>query len=450
LDDQSVGAPQRIHGRITRPTLTTEELHMSKQKGKSFYHQPKQGRQLDGSWKTEKGTHVKNMRQQYIADRLSGKLHGISDATRRADTSRIGQMMDWMQNTRGIQDWHHIGRDGRTDHIELYLEHLLRRASVKGERAAAGHQEGLNDRSLANHMSSIRRFAIREGIPLAEKNAEYGLHRNRSVDEEKPIQFTADWEERRTHYQNKLEGVSEATGACGQLGEAFGLRAKERSLSNTELRVEQVTTIEGTKTIYMLSVAGRSFVEQTREQLTSRHLYKASFDKRLVRLEPGNYLIVRAAKGGRVRAQEIHNQERRDALDRVIALCRQNEDTRITNGTPPTVFPYQSGDITDKGTVSKEFMKRVREELTDTYSNLGGTIKNQLHTNADRHWDTQKLYYTMQDGSDFRTNPEMMAYWEATHDKSIFRFSKDDISEERGHSNGRKVCHYSADPLNRF
>ena len=424
------------------------------QKGKSYYHAPKVGRQPNGSFKCVDGVYVKDMRQQYIHDRMSGKRHGLAEATLKAYKSRVGQMLRWMEKTRGLQSWTHIANKldgaGKSAHLEKYIEHLQRRPSQKGEVMADGKIQGLLDRSLGNHMAAIRWFANREGIKVSELNADYGMHRNRKQDEEKPINFPAGWQERRQEYQDKLEAINAATGAIAQLGFAYGLRAKERALSNTELRVREEMTVDGMRPVYLLSVAGRPFVEMTREQMTSQGYYKASFGKRLDRLVPGDYLIVRNAKGGRVRAQSIYNQERRDALDRIQDLCRANETPMVTNGTPPIAFPYQPGDITSDGKVSKTFMRGILDDLTDLYSKLGGTVKNLLQTNADRHFDTQRLYHCLHNGTDIRNNPEMMAYWLETHDKSIFKFSKSDIIEERGHSDGRKVCHYDSDPLDRY
>jgi hypothetical protein len=387
---------------------------------------------------------------QYFHDRLSGKNHSLKENTLKAYRSRIGQMMDYMQKHMGIHSHHHI----KEQHIVKYLSHLERRPSQKGMEGQGyrGNKESLIDRSLANHLTAIRWFAERADIKLAERNAAYGYSRNRKEDEEKPIAFPKGWLDVRAAYQVKLEKVASWVGCLAQLGLAFGLRAKERLLSNTVLTVGEVMTPEGRKTTYSLAVAGRPPVDITREQLTSKGMYKTSFGKRLDRAEPGEYLVVRFAKGGRVRLQSIYNDERRAAVERVQEACQANETAAVKDGQPPTVVPYGAfkNSITQAGEVSKTFLKRAAKFLTNLYSRLGGTIENKLHTNADRHWDTQRLYYTLRDGTDFRNNPTAQELWERTHDKSMFQFSQQDIIEERGHSDGRKIAHYTDDPLGRF
>lgn len=426
---------------------------MAKKRAQNKQKEPNLGRQSSGLYRCENGSMAKSLRNMFYSDRMSGKNHSLKDGTVKAFRSRLGQMMDYMHQHRGIADWHSIGKN--PEHLLAYIEFLKNRPSRKGENAGKdlddGRKQGLFNKTLANHLSSIRHFCERENIPFPERNAPLGVTRDRKNDEEKPIIFRDGWAERRAAIQEKMDQASPALGAASQLRAAFGLRQKESSISNIELRVRAEDSVGGRELVYLLSVAGRPFVRVEHDQLCSQRYFKAHFEKRLERAEAGkDYLLVKGAKNGRTRIQEIYNAERRAALDCVQELCRQNEDLRITDGTPPVIFPYRDCDITSKGTVSKGFMTRVRKEIKQAMERLGGTIPNQLHCNADRHMDTQRLYYTLTNGTDIRSNPEMMAYWESSHDKSIFRFSRDNIIEERGHSDGRKVCHYHTDPLGRY
>jgi hypothetical protein len=169
--------------------------------------------------------------------------------------------MDYAQKSLGIHSHHHI----KATHIERYISHLTRASSQKGGAGEGyrGYKAGLTDRSLANHVSAIRWFAARNGIEVPERNAAFGLSRDRKHDEERPIQFPRGWPELRAAYQEKLEKVASWIGAVSQLGAAFGLRTKERLLSNTVLAVGERNSPEGPKRTYHLAVAGRPAAEVT-------------------------------------------------------------------------------------------------------------------------------------------------------------------------------------------
>jgi hypothetical protein len=130
-------------------------------------------------------------------------------------------------------------------------------------------------------------------------------------------------------------------------------------------------------------------------------MYKASFADRLKLAEDGkSYLIVEGAKGGRRRLQEIYNEERQAAIERVQQICRETGHGSI--------IP------------SEMTLKQAQEYMTNRLSELGGTMENLLHGNADRHWDTRVL--------------------------KAAGFSKSQAIEERGHSDQRKLAYYDDDP----
>lgn len=417
---------------------------MSKKKGSG--PPPKMGRQPDGSYRCRDGIYVTSLREMFEHDRMSGKQHSLADETRDAYSSRLGQMMDYLQFSKGIHSYDHI----TTDHLLNYVKHLDNVPSQKTD-------SGLSLHTIHNIAASIRWFSGREGIDFPATNAELHLRsRDRATDEFKPFRFPNGWLETRAAFQERLEAVANWVGCAGQLGLAFGLRSKERLLSNTTLTVEKGTNLLGPYERYTLSVAGRPPVEVTREELTSKQMYKASFAKRLDRLEDGKeYLIVRFAKGGRVRAQVIYNEERRAAVERMQELCRANETPLVKDGNPPTIVPYDAFDkpmINEKGQVSKNFLTTAREFMKNTYTKLEGTIENMLNTNADRHWDTQTIMCLLKDGSDARANDVAWQEWLDRKDtdpdfrkehESDFMFTKEDCIEERGHSDDRKLEHYA-------
>lgn len=398
-----------------------------------------------GAFRGQSGNSYRTMREQFWGEHMSGRHHGIQAESLKKFHVHSNMFWDYMENNCHLNSYHHIDEQ----HIQRFVDYLKDRyisqkattitgrnattvlgqikaaladgiKSIKGIFGSRSDKQRLNsekqvtigskvylplnDKSKADVMSSVRKIAKmigKEGI-VEPKNAAYGLHRQRKLNEEKPITFTADWLERRTAFQAKLEAVDKAAdrqflGPAGQLRLAYGLREKESIMSKSTLRVE--TDLVGAKH-YLVSIAGAPWKEYTVTQLCSKHMYKASFAERLKYAEPGKeYLVVEGAKGGRRRLQEIYNDIRRTAIERVQELCRQ----------------------TGHGSIIPKSMnlKQAQEYMTNVLVRSGGTMENLLHGNADRHWDTRVL--------------------------KAAGFTKSQAIEERGHSDQRKLAYYDDD-----